>query len=235
MVPGLVSYPHTTPDRFLIGGPSNAGALFVDWARHLLRGVPATRARTRAARTAARRSRPGPGVAALRAGRAHAVRGPHVALEPLRARHRLGCRRPSSEQPSRRAASSSGACSSAGVKATRIVASGGGSRVTAWMAAVADATGLPVDTVAVPEGAAWAPPTSPAWPPGSRRRWTTRPAGPRVGRRIEPDPAWVQAPPRRATGAVQRAGHRAPEAGRLPVGGEGHLEGAAAVLARPAP
>ena len=42
----------------------------------------------------------------------------------------------------------------AGVKPTRIVASGGGSRVTAWMAAVADATDLPVDTVAVPEGAA---------------------------------------------------------------------------------
>ena len=39
-VPGLVSFPHTTPDRFLVGGPSNAGALFVDWARQLLRGAP---------------------------------------------------------------------------------------------------------------------------------------------------------------------------------------------------
>ena len=39
-MPGLVSFPHTTPDRFLIGGPSNAGALFVDWARQLLRGAP---------------------------------------------------------------------------------------------------------------------------------------------------------------------------------------------------
>ena len=42
----------------------------------------------------------------------------------------------------------------ADVKGKRIVASGGGSRVTAWMAAVADATGLTVETVAVPEGAA---------------------------------------------------------------------------------
>ncbi len=33
VAPGLVSYPHTTPERFLVGGPSNAGALFVDWAR----------------------------------------------------------------------------------------------------------------------------------------------------------------------------------------------------------
>ncbi len=40
VVPGLISYPHTTPERFLIGGPSNAGALFVDWARQLLRGAP---------------------------------------------------------------------------------------------------------------------------------------------------------------------------------------------------
>ena len=40
VAPGLISYPHTTPERFLIGGPSNAGALFVDWARGLLRGTP---------------------------------------------------------------------------------------------------------------------------------------------------------------------------------------------------
>ena len=36
----------------------------------------------------------------------------------------------------------------------RIIATGGGSRSVTWMQAVADATGLPVDTVAVPEGAA---------------------------------------------------------------------------------
>ena len=30
--PGLISLPHTVPGLFLIGGPSNAGALFVDWA-----------------------------------------------------------------------------------------------------------------------------------------------------------------------------------------------------------
>src|ERR1700723_3609575 len=39
-IDGLISYPSTTPDRFLVGGPSNAGALFVDWARHLLRDTP---------------------------------------------------------------------------------------------------------------------------------------------------------------------------------------------------
>ena len=36
--PGLISLPHTVPGLFLIGGPSNAGALFVDWAGSVLRG-----------------------------------------------------------------------------------------------------------------------------------------------------------------------------------------------------
>ncbi|MHB8328845.1 MAG: FGGY family carbohydrate kinase, partial [Acidimicrobiales bacterium] len=35
--PGLWTVPHTVPGKVLVGGPSNAGALFVDWARSLLR------------------------------------------------------------------------------------------------------------------------------------------------------------------------------------------------------
>ena len=42
----------------------------------------------------------------------------------------------------------------AGITARRIVASGGGTQVVPWMQAMADATGLPVDTVGVPEGSA---------------------------------------------------------------------------------
>ena len=81
----------------------------------------------------------------------------------------------------------------AGVKPTRIVASGGGSRVTAWMAAVADATNLPVDTVAVPEGAALGAAYFARLAAGletsldDSTRWSA------VGRTIEPDPAWVRA------------------------------------------
>jgi len=37
-VPGLYTVPHTVPDRVLVGGPSNAGGLFVDWVRSLLGG-----------------------------------------------------------------------------------------------------------------------------------------------------------------------------------------------------
>ena len=42
----------------------------------------------------------------------------------------------------------------AGVEVTRIVATGGGVRNPAWLQALADGTSLPVDVVAVPEGAA---------------------------------------------------------------------------------
>ena len=42
----------------------------------------------------------------------------------------------------------------AGITARRIVASGGGTHVVPWMQGVADASGLPVDTVGVAEGSA---------------------------------------------------------------------------------
>ena len=37
-IPGLWTVPHTVAGKVLVGGPSNAGALFVDWARSLLHG-----------------------------------------------------------------------------------------------------------------------------------------------------------------------------------------------------
>jgi xylulokinase len=41
-----------------------------------------------------------------------------------------------------------------GAPTSRIIATGGGTRVAQWMQAIADATGLPVEVSAVPEGAA---------------------------------------------------------------------------------
>ena len=81
----------------------------------------------------------------------------------------------------------------AGVKSTRIVASGGGSRVTAWMAAVADATNLPVETVAVPEGAALGAAYFARLAAGLEPSLDGSVAWSAVGRTIEPDPAWVSA------------------------------------------
>jgi xylulokinase len=153
-VDGLISYPSTTPDRYLVGGPSNAGALFVDWARHLLRDTP----------------RPGPKREQLEPrlgtpGRVPVwlpyVRGERTPFEDHTLRSNIyGLDIGSGAEAMERAAYEASGfvvrrmIERAGVKPTRIVASGGGSRVTAWMAAVADATNLPVETVAVPEGAA---------------------------------------------------------------------------------
>jgi xylulokinase len=193
VAPGLISYPHTTPDRFLVGGPSNAGALFVDWARRLLRGTP----------------QPGPDRERLdpRLGQPDRVpvwlpyvRGERTPFEDHSLRSNLyGLDIGSSPDALERAAYEASGfvvrrmLDRSGVKATRIVASGGGSRVTAWMAAVADATGLPVDAVAVPEGAALGAAYFARMAAGLETslddsvRWSA------VGRRIEPDPAWVRA------------------------------------------
>ncbi len=192
VAPGLISYPHTTPERFLIGGPSNAGALFVDWARGLLRDTP----------------RPGPEREQLEPrlgepGRVPVwlpyVRGERTPFEDHNLRSNLyGLDIGSGAEALERAAYEASGfvvrrmLDRSGVKAARIIASGGGSRVTAWMAAVADATSLPVDAVAVPEGAALGAAYFARLAAGletsldDSARW----AG--VGRRIEPDPAWVR-------------------------------------------
>ncbi len=192
-VPGLVSFPHTTPDRFLIGGPSNAGALFVDWARELLRGAP----------------RPGPDRERLapRLGDPDRVpvwlpyvRGERTPFEDHTLRSNLyGLDIGSGAEALERSAFEASGfvvrrmLDTAGVDAKRIVASGGGSRVTAWMSAVADATGLPVDAVAVPEGAARGAAFLARLAAGLETSLDASAGWAAVGRRIEPDPVWAKA------------------------------------------
>jgi xylulokinase len=192
-VPGLISFPHTTPDRFVIGGPSNAGALFMDWARTLLRGSP----------------RPGPAREKLEVrlgspGRVPIwlpyVRGERTPFDDHTLRSNLyGLDIASGPEALERAAFEASGfviqriIDRAGVPARRIVASGGGSRLTAWMAAVADATNLPVDALSVPDGAARGAAFFARMAAGlettlnDSSRWAS------VGRRIEPDPAWAAA------------------------------------------
>jgi xylulokinase len=192
-VPGLVSFPHTTPDRFLIGGPSNAGALFVDWARQLLRGAP----------------KPGPDREKLapRLGDPLRVpvwlpyiRGERTPFEDHTLRSNIyGLDIGSGAEAIERAAFEASGfvvqrmLEMADVKATRIVASGGGSRVTAWMSAVADATGLPVETVAVPEGAARGAAYFARMAAGLETSLDASAGWAEVGKRIEPDPVWAKA------------------------------------------
>jgi xylulokinase len=192
-IPGLISYPHSTPDRFLVGGPSNAGALFVDWARTLLRGVPL----------------PGPGREGLapRLGRPDRVpvwlpyvRGERTPFDdPTLLSNLYGLDIGSGPESIERAAFEASGfvirriIELSGVTPTRIIASGGGSRVTAWMSAVADATDLPVHTVAVPDGGARGAAYFARMAAGLETslddsvRWAA------FDRLVEPDPAWVRA------------------------------------------
>ncbi|HWD53148.1 MAG TPA: FGGY-family carbohydrate kinase [Acidimicrobiales bacterium] len=188
--PGLWTVPHTVAGRVLVGGPSNAGALFVDWARSLLRlprasGLPED----------ARAGDPGRIPVWL-----PYVRGERVPFHDTTLRAALLDLDLTDGPPtmSRAAHEASGfvvrnILERTGVTGRRIVASGGGTRSAAWMAAVADTTGLPVDTVGVPEGAALGAAYLARMAAGletsleGSARWSS------PGRRIEPDPAWRQA------------------------------------------
>jgi len=180
-VPGLWTIPHSTPGLTLIGGPSNAGGLFLNWATHLVaRGddpvpnrVPVWSPYVRGERTPLhdpdRRAvvdgldlTHGPG----------ALRRAAFEAAGFVVRHHLDL---------------------AGVPANRLVLTGGGTRVPEWVQALADGTGLPADVVAVPEGGALGSAFFARLAAGletdatAARRWA------RTDRRVEPDPAWVDA------------------------------------------
>ena len=199
-VPGLTTLPNMVAGQVMIGGPSNAGALFADWVQKLA-GLPAGRAR-RAPAGADPGGREGDPLRvpvwlpylrgertpfhdhSLRAsvhdldisqGPASLVRGAHEASGFVIRR----------------------IIDRSGFEARRIVATGGGSRSLAWMQAVADATGLPVDSVAVPEGAALGAAFLARMAAGLENSFDAAGGWARTGRRIEPDPAWVSAATRR--------------------------------------
>jgi len=200
-VAGLTSFPSTVPDRFLIGGPSNAGALFVDWVRALTGGV--TAAVGRSGGTGADSDvRPGdPARVPIWLPYLRGERTPfhdprlQAGLHGLDIAHGPDAAVRASHEASgfviRRLVERSG------VPARRVVATGGGSRSMAWMQAVADATGLPVDTVAVPEGAALGAAFLARMVSGLESDFQASGTWARTGRRIEPDPAWVAAADRR--------------------------------------
>ena len=79
----------------------------------------------------------------------------------------------------------------AGVTAKRIVATGGGTRVPEWMQALADCTGLPVDVVAVPEGAALGAAFQARIALGLEGRIEDAARWARIGHRVEPGLPWI--------------------------------------------
>jgi len=178
--------PHLSlPGRFLVGGPSNAGGLFLDWVRRLVgdeasavtvadpSGVPVWGPWPRGERT--------PLHDPDRRASLHGLDLTHGPDELLQAaheaqgfvvRHHLDL---------------------AGGAVQRLVATGGGTKSVGWMHALANVTGLPVDVSEVADGAA----LGAAWVArmaagleadmAGANRWA------RVGRRVEPSRAWHRA------------------------------------------
>ena len=75
---------------------------------------------------------------------------------------------------------------------SRIVATGGGTRVQPWMQAIADATGLPVQVSAVAEGAALGAAFLARMAVGVESTITDAARWAAVERVVEPQPAWVE-------------------------------------------
>jgi xylulokinase len=189
-VPGLWTVPHTVPERILIGGASNAGALFVDWARRNLAGL---RPHGRAPQPA--RSAKPTGVPVW----LPYLRGERVPFHDPNLRSAIdGLDITTGPIALERAAYEASGfvvrriLDLAGVEPRRLVVSGGGSRVLPWMAALADATRARVETVAVPEGAALGASWLARMAAGLETQLEGADRWARVGRRIEPDPEWVE-------------------------------------------
>ena len=178
-VPGLWTLPHTRAERFQIGGPSNAGGLFLGWVSALV---------------AEDHSAVDPGRVPVWSPYVRGERAPYH--DPDRRAVLDGLDLTQGGAAVRRAAYEASGfvvrqlIELTGASASRVVATGGGTRVQPWMQAIADATGLPVDVSAVPEGAALGAAfigriaagleTSTA----DAARWAS------TERVVEPDPAW---------------------------------------------
>jgi xylulokinase len=177
-VPGLWTVPHLRGGRWLVGGASNAGGLFLGWVRSLHgtggtldpANVPVWVPYVRGERT--------PLHDPTRRASLHGLDLTHGPAAVERAafeaagfvvRHHLDL---------------------AHLTPRRIVATGGGTRVPGWVQALADCTGCPVHVAAEPEGAAI----------GAAYLARTALTGDgldgaaawaRTGHVVDPDPAWV--------------------------------------------
>jgi xylulokinase len=197
-VPGLWTLPHMTGGRFQIGGPSNAGGLFLGWVNNLV-GPDNSRVVD-------------PDRVPVWSPYVRGERAPYhdpdrrAVLDGLDLTHGGASVRRAGYEASgfvvRQLIELSGA------PAARIVATGGGTRVQPWMQAIADATGLAVEVSAVPEGAALGAAfvgriaagleTSTA----DAARWAS------TERVVQPDPVWADAIQDRYARFLELAGPR---------------------------
>ena len=188
-VPGLWTIPHTAAGKSLIGGPSNAGGLFLDRARRWLGDVtpdaldavapgdlPVWLPYVRGERTPLHRRdlRAGVHDLAVHHGAEHLLRAAYEAAGFV-VRHHLDRARAS------------------GLSPQRIVATGGGTQVPHWMQALADCTGLPVDVASVPEGAALGSAFIARCTAGVEQSMTDAARWAKTAKRVEPNTEWQDA------------------------------------------
>ena len=181
-VPGLWTLPHMTAGRFQIGGPSNAGGLFLGWVNSLV---------------ADDNSIVEPGRVPVWSPYVRGERVPYhdpdrrAVLDGLDLTHGGAALRRAGYEASgfvvRQLIELSGA------PAARIVATGGGTRVQPWMQAIADATGLPVEVSAVPEGAALGAAFIARLAAGLETSTADAARWAATERVVEPDPGWTDA------------------------------------------
>jgi xylulokinase len=179
-VPGLWTLPHTAPGKCQIGGPSNAGGLFLGWVDRLV----------------------GHGRDAVEPERVPVwspyIRGERAPFHDPDRRGVLGGLDLTHDAASlRRAAYEASGfvvrqlIELSRATASRIVATGGGTRVDPWIQAIADATGLPVEVSAVPEGAALGAAFLGRMAAGLESSITDAARWASTDRVVEPDAAWT--------------------------------------------
>jgi xylulokinase len=181
-VPGLWTIPHTDAGMSKIGGASNAGGLFLDWVDRVVRpGDPGAVA---------------PGRVPVWSPYIRGERNPfhdpdrRAVLDALDLTHDAASLRRAAYEASgfvvRQLIELSGA------SVSRIVATGGGTRLRPWMQAIADATGRPVAVSAVAEGAALGAAFLARMAAGlettiaDATRWAS------TDRVVDPDPGWAK-------------------------------------------
>jgi xylulokinase len=181
--PGLWTIPHTVGGKSLIGGASNAGGVFLNWVDRLL----------------------GPGDPAHADPRRVPVFSPYLRGErtpfhdPDRRGVLDGLDLTHDAASLRRAAYEASGfvvrqlIERSGVSVSRVVATGGGTRVQPWMQAIADATGQPVAVSAVAEGAALGAAFLGRVAAGWETSITDADRWAAIDHTVQPDPAWTAA------------------------------------------
>lgn len=185
------SIPHTAPGKFLMGGPSNAGGLFLNWVDRMC----ASEGPGSGDGTAASVGDPGrvPIWAPY-------PRGERVPFQDHERRAQLVDLDLTHDAASiRRAAFESAGfvtrrmIDASPTSARRVVATGGGTRVEAWMQALADCTALPVHVCEVPEGGALGAAFLARMASGLETQMSDAARWARTSHIVEPDQAWANA------------------------------------------